>query len=53
MLSEMSNEGTGLGKLKEVDGDDDESTNGSTQGAKIQMDQAKAIEELARENAII
>jgi hypothetical protein len=29
MLSGMSNEG-GLSKLKEVDNDDDESTNGST-----------------------
>lgn len=53
MLSEMSNDNTGLGKVKEVDDDEDESPNGSTQGTKIQLDQAKAIEELARENAIL
>ena len=53
MLSEMSNEG-GLSKLKEVDDDDDESTNGSTQGVQIsQSNEAKTIEILARENAIL
>jgi hypothetical protein len=34
MLSEMSNEG-GLSKLKEIDNDDNKSTNGSTQGVKL------------------
>jgi hypothetical protein len=53
MLSEMSNDGAGLGKVKEVDDDEDNSPNGSTKGTKIQLDQAKAIEELARENAIL
>jgi hypothetical protein len=52
MLSEMSNEG-GLSKLKEVDDDDDESTNGSTHGVQLQSNEAKTIEILARENAIL
>lgn len=52
MLSEMSNEG-GLSKLKEVDDDDDESTNGSTQGVQLQSNEAKTIEILARENALL
>lgn len=53
MLSEMSSDGTGLEKLKEVEDDDDESTNGSAQGAQLQESQAKALEMLARENAIL
>jgi hypothetical protein len=53
MLSEMSSDGTGLEKLKEVEDDDDESTNGSAQGAQLQETQAKALEMLARENAIL
>lgn len=52
MLSEMSNEG-GLSKLKEVDDDDDESTNGSNHGVMLQSSEAKTIELLARENAIL
>lgn len=52
MLSEMSNEG-GLSKLKEVDDDDDESTNGSNHGVALQSSEAKTIELLARENAIL
>ncbi|TVY17704.1 Uncharacterized protein LARI1_G003234 [Lachnellula arida] len=52
MLSEMSSEG-GLGKLKEVDDDDDESTNGSNHGVVLQSNEAKTIEMLARENAIL
>jgi PSP1 C-terminal conserved region len=52
MLSEMSNEG-GLSKLKEVDDDDDESTNGSNHGVTLQSNEAKTIEILARENAIL
>jgi hypothetical protein len=51
MLSEMSNEG-GLSKLKEVDNNDDESTNGSTQGVQLRSNKAKTIEILARKNAI-
>jgi hypothetical protein len=34
MLSKMSNKG-GLTKLKEVDNDDNKSTNGSTQGMQL------------------
>ena len=52
MLSEMSNDG-GLGKLKEVDDDDDESTNGSNERVHVQSNDAKTIELLARENAIL
>lgn len=52
MLSEMSNEG-GLSKLKEVEDDDDESTNGSNHGVQLQSAEAKTIELLARENAIL
>lgn len=52
MLSEMSSEG-GLGKLKEVDDDDDESTSGSSHGAAMQSSEAKTIEMLARENAML
>jgi hypothetical protein len=49
----MSSDGSGLEKLKEVEDDDDESTNGSAQGAQLQETQAKALEMLARENAIL
>jgi hypothetical protein len=54
MLSEMSNDG-GLSKLKEVDDDDDESTNGSNHGVALQSQtsESKTIEILARENAIL
>ncbi|CZT08754.1 related to suppressor protein PSP1 [Rhynchosporium graminicola] len=55
MLSEMSNDGA-LSKLKEVDDDDDddESTNGSNHGVAVQQsNEAKTIELLARENAML
>lgn len=52
MLSEMSIEG-GLGKLKEVEDDDDESINGSNHGVALQSAEAKTIELLARENAML
>lgn len=53
MLSEMSNEG-GLSKLKEVEDDDDESTNGSNHGVALQSNEAaKTIELLTRENNIL
>lgn len=51
MLSEMSNEG-GLSKLKEVE-DDDDSTNDSNHGAQEKSAEAKTIELLARENALL
>ena len=52
MLSEMSNEG-GLSKLKEVEDDDDDSTNDSNHGAQEKSAEAKTIELLARENAML
>ncbi|KAF7895541.1 uncharacterized protein EAF01_009503 [Botrytis porri] len=51
MLSEMT-EG-GLGKVKEVEDDDDESTNSSSHGVQIQSQEAKTIELLAKENAML
>ncbi|KAI1497034.1 hypothetical protein F5X99DRAFT_423929 [Biscogniauxia marginata] len=54
MLSEMSNEGAMLGKVKEVEDDDDESTSDSAQGALQQQSaEAKTIELLTRENAML
>ncbi|KAI9739368.1 MAG: hypothetical protein M1818_005056 [Claussenomyces sp. TS43310] len=53
MLSEMANDGIGLGKVKEVEDDEDDGNNGSLKVSRVQMDQARAIEELARENAIL
>ncbi|KAF7887660.1 hypothetical protein EAF00_009954 [Botryotinia globosa] len=51
MLSEVT-EG-GLGKVKEVEDDDDESTNSSSHGVQIQSQEAKTIEFLAKENAML
>jgi hypothetical protein len=52
MLSEMSNEG-GLAKLNEVEDDDDNSTNGSSNhGVQLQSAEAR-IKQLARENEIL
>lgn len=53
MLSEMSNDGSMLGKVKEVEDDDDESATDSLQGSFHQMSESKAIEMLARENAML
>lgn len=53
MLSEMANDGSMLGKVKEVEDDDDESASESLQGSFHQMSESKAIEMLARENAIL
>ncbi|RFU34217.1 tRNA pseudouridine synthase, partial [Scytalidium lignicola] len=53
MLSEMSNDGMGLGKLKEVDDDDDGSGDSSNHDVRVQSNEAKTIELLARENAIL
>ncbi|KAI9697261.1 MAG: hypothetical protein M1836_004825 [Candelina mexicana] len=53
MLSEVTHEGGGLGRLYEVeDDDDDESTNGSDQGVKVST-QTRTIEDLAKENNIL
>ncbi|KAI1084405.1 hypothetical protein F5B20DRAFT_295012 [Whalleya microplaca] len=54
MLSEMSNDSALLGKVKEVEDDDDESTSDSAQGVHQQQSaDAKTIELLTRENAIL
>ncbi|KAK3488398.1 hypothetical protein B0T13DRAFT_406981 [Neurospora crassa] len=51
MLSEMANDGSMLGKVNE---DDDDDSTGSLQGASQQQSaEAKAIESLMRENAIL
>ncbi|KAI1388293.1 uncharacterized protein F4822DRAFT_241059 [Hypoxylon trugodes] len=54
MLSEMSSDGAMLGKVKEVEDDDDESTSDSAQGTLQQQSvEAKTIEMLTRENAML
>lgn len=54
MLSEMSSDGAMLGKVKEVEDDDDESTSDSAQGQIHQQSvDAKTIEMLTRENAML
>ncbi|KAF4123616.1 Cell fate regulator YaaT, PSP1 superfamily [Geosmithia morbida] len=55
MLSEMANDGSMLGKVKEVedDEDDDESASESVQGSFHRSSESKMIEMLARENAIL
>ncbi|KAI9158384.1 hypothetical protein HJFPF1_06378 [Paramyrothecium foliicola] len=54
MLSEMSNDGSILGKVKEVDDDDeDENVSESLQSSIHQSSEAKTIELLARENAML
>ncbi|OTB05446.1 hypothetical protein M426DRAFT_22037 [Hypoxylon sp. CI-4A] len=53
MLSEMSSEGAMLGKVKEVEDDDDESASDSAQGVHQQSVEAKTIEMLTRENALL
>jgi hypothetical protein len=50
MLSEMSNDGSLLGKVKEVDDDDDEA---AAESHLHQSAEAKTIELLARENAML
>lgn len=54
MLSEMANDGSMLGKVKEVEDDDDEeSTPESMQGSFHQSAESKTIEMLTRENAML
>ncbi|KAM6513925.1 hypothetical protein FALCPG4_015117 [Fusarium falciforme] len=53
MLGDMANDGTMLGKIKEVEDDDDESPSESLQGSFHQSSDAETIEMLARENAIL
>lgn len=52
MLSEMSSDGAVLGKVKEVDDDDLDNFDSVSHGSQLQ-DQAKVLEALARENAIL
>ncbi|KXJ96874.1 hypothetical protein Micbo1qcDRAFT_3757 [Microdochium bolleyi] len=54
MLSEMSNDGAMLGKVKEVEDDDDGSSRSSGPSARQQeLEAQKTIEALARENAML
>ncbi|CAI6098507.1 unnamed protein product [Clonostachys chloroleuca] len=54
MLSEMASDGSMLGKVKEVDDDEEEgSLSESMQGSFTQSAESKTIEMLARENALL
>jgi hypothetical protein len=53
MLSEMSNDASMLGNVKEVDDDDDESANDSMQSSFHQSSESRTIEMLTRENAML
>jgi len=50
MLSEMANDGSMLGKVNE---DDDDDSTGSLPGSQMQSAEAKTIEMLTRENAML
>ena len=52
MLGETMHDGGALGRVREVD-DDDESTNGSEEGVQLTSAQARTIEHLAMENAVL
>lgn len=52
MLGDAAHDGAVLGRLREVE-DDDESTNGSDEGAHSSSIQARKIEQLAMENALL
>jgi hypothetical protein len=52
MLAETAHDGAVLGRLREVE-DDDESTNGSEEGVHLSSTQARTIEQLAVENALL
>ena len=51
-LGELSHDASLLGQLREVD-DDDESSNGSEAGVQLSTTQARTIEQLAMENAML
>ena len=51
LLGETPHDGAVLGRVREVD--DDESTNGSEEGAHLTSTQARTIEQLAMENALL
>ncbi|KAL8796747.1 MAG: hypothetical protein Q9182_007312, partial [Xanthomendoza sp. 2 TL-2023] len=52
MLGDLSHDASLLGQLREVE-DDDESSTGSETGVKLSSTQARTIEQLAMENAIL
>ena len=52
MLGDMSHDPTLLGQLREVE-DDDESSTGSDAGVQLSTTQARTIEQLAMENALL
>lgn len=52
MLGELSHDPSLLGQLREVD-DDGESSNGSGSGVQLSTTQARTIEQLAKENAML
>lgn len=52
MLGDMSHDPTLLGQLREVE-DDDESSTGSEAGVQLSTTQARTIEQLAMENALL
>lgn len=52
MLGDLSHDSSLLGQLQEVE-DDEESTNGSELGVQLTATQARTIEQLAMENAIL
>ena len=53
MLSEMSNDTSILGKVKEVEDDDDESAPDSLQNSFNYSSESRTIEMLTRENAVV
>ena len=53
MLGDLSHDASVLGQLREVDDDDNESSNGSEAGVQLSSTQAHTIEQLAMENALL
>ncbi|KAI9844537.1 MAG: hypothetical protein M1837_005495 [Sclerophora amabilis] len=53
MLSELSHDGTSLGRVREADDDDEDSMSGSQQGIQLPASSAQTMESLARENAML
>ena len=53
MLGEFSHDTPTLGQLREVEDDDDESSNASEAGVQLSNAQARTIEQLAMENALL
>ena len=53
MLGDFSHDTSTLGQLREVEDDDDESSNASGAGVRLTDAQARTIEQLAMENALL